>query len=203
MKAIMPALVLCATTVLAATAARAEVISLRDITTPIVPTSNPVGDREFGGNGPRMTVGVDLSIERGGRAIFANVTFTAVELGGDGSRTEIGPVPIMVWRWEDEPCPQLVQTINTQSFALLSHDSSPGCGFGCATIARPGTTEEDGGLIVTLPPQNPGPVSSITLLGDTSGDDISTDNNPHGDTSIRAIRFNPIDVTFAPSLACG
>ena len=47
------------------------------------------------------------------------------------------------------------------------------------------------------------PPPPITLLGDTAGDDIPTDANPSGDTSIRAIRFNRIDVTFGPGLACG
>lgn len=206
MRTVFPALALGAATILAAiaaTTAHAEPIALRDIVTPIVPTAVLAGDREFGGNGPRITVGLELTIERGGRAIFATVIMSAVELGGDGSRTEIAPAPILVWRWEDEACPRLVERINTQSFALLSHDSAPGCGFGCGTITGPGTTAEDGGFVVTVVPQNPGPVANMTLLGDTNGDDISTDSNPHGDTSLRAVRFNPIDVTFAPSIACG
>ena len=199
MKVTLAALALGFVTVLAASGAQAEMITLRDITTPIVPTSNPTGDRDFGGNGPRLTVGVELSIERGGRAIFAHVSFSARELGGDGSFTQIGPVPVLVWRWEDETCLRLAETINTQTFSVLSYDGGPGCGFGCARIGA----QEDGGGIVTVVPQAPGPVLEVTLLGDTSGDDISTDDNPHGDTSIRAIRFRPIDVTFAPSLTCG
>lgn len=207
MKATLPTLALGAAATFAAcgfaaSGAQAETIVLRDITTPIVPTAVLAGDREFGGNGPRITVGVELTIERGGRAIFANVHFAAVELGGDGSRTEIGPVPILVWRWEDEACPRLVERINSQRFALLTHDSAPGCGFGCATISAPGLVQEDGGVIVTVVPQNPGPVADMTLLGDTAGDDISADNDPYGDTSLRAVRFNPIDVTFASSIAC-
>ena len=199
MKSKFAALAFGIVTVFGASVAQADMISLRDITTPIVPTSNPIGNRDFSGNGPRMTVGVELSIERGGRAIFAHVSFSARELGGDGSFTQIGPVPVLVWRWEDESCLRLVETINSQTFSVLSHDSSAGCGFGCARIGA----QEDGGGIVTVVPQDPGPVANVTLLGDTNGDDISTDNDPSGDTSIRAIRFNPIDVTFAPSLACG
>jgi len=186
-----------------ASGAQAETIVLRDILTPIVPTVVLAGDREFGGNGPRITVGVELTVERGGRAIFATVSFSATELGGDGSRTAITPAPILVWRWEDEDCMRPVERINTQSFALLSHDSAPGCGFGCGTVTGPGTTSEDGGFVVTVVPQNPGPVANMTLLGDTAGDDISTDSNPSGDTSLRAVRFTPIDVTFADWPACG
>lgn len=203
MKSTVSAMALGLTAMLAAPVAQAELITLRDITTPIVPTEVLAGDREFGGNGPRMTVGLELTIERGGRAIFADVIFTAQELGGDGSRTEIQPAPILVWRWEDESCLRLVESINSPTVALLSHDSVAGCGFGCGIIAGPGETIEDSGLVDTVVPQTPGPVSTVTLLGDTSGDDISSDADPSGDTSIRAIRFNQIDVTFGPGLGCG
>lgn len=202
MKRTLTALLCGAATMPASAGAHAELITLRDITQAIVPTSNPIGDREFGGNGPRMTIGLELTIERGGRAIFAYVTFTARELGGDGSYTEIGPVPFQVWRWEDEPCLRRVVAINSQQFSLTSHDSRPGCGFGCAQIASPGQSIEDGGVVMNVTPDNPGPVSTIRLLGDTSGDDISTDSNPSGDTSIRAILFNQIDVTFEESALC-
>ncbi len=198
MRATLAALALGAVA-LSASGVQADMITLRDITTPIVPTSNPTGDRDFDGNGPRMTVGVELSIERGGRAIFAHVSFSARELGGDGSFTQVGPVPVLVWRWEDDSCLRLVEAINSQTFSVLSHDSGPGCGFGCARIGA----QEDGGALVTIVPQDPGPVVDVTLLGDTNGDDISTDDNAHGDTSIRAIRFRQIDVTFGPSLTCG
>ncbi|MEZ5667378.1 MAG: hypothetical protein R3F55_08085 [Alphaproteobacteria bacterium] len=204
MSRLLTSLALGAAALAASAAAHAETIVLRDITTPIVPTQVLAGDREFGGNGPRMTVGVELSIGRGGRAIFANVHFTATEMGGDGSRTAIDPAPILVWRFEDDSCRRTVVAIESQSFSLLSHDSAPGCGpFGCGLIAGPGQSIEDGGLVLPVVPQNPGPVATVTLLGDTTGDDISTDSNPSGDTSIRAIRFNPIDVSFAPGLGCG
>ena len=199
MKATLAAFALGAVTTFAASGVQADTITLRHITTPIVPTSNPTGDRDFGGNGPRMTVGVELSIERGSRADFAHVPFSARELGGDGSFTQIGPVPVLVWRWEDESCLRLVEAINSQTFTVLSHDSGSGCGFGCARIGA----QADGGALVTVVPRDPGPIVDVTLHGDTSGDDISTDDDPHGDTSIRAIRFRPIDVTFAPSLTCG
>jgi hypothetical protein len=58
-------------------------------------------------------------------------------------------------------------------------------------------------LIVNVPGRAGGLIRDIRLLGDTAGDDISTDNNPHGDTSIRRIRYNTIDVTFTDRLVRG
>lgn len=176
--------------------ARAELISLTDINQPIVPTILYAGDREFGGNGPLMVVGVELAIGRGGRAIFANVSFSARETGGDGSHTAIGPVSFLVWKWKPSDGANFVHRINSPTRSILRHVSAPGCTFGCGFIGE----AEDGGLIVTVPVTTGGPVRDIRLLGDTAGDDISTDTNPHGDTSIRRIRFNRIDVTFGPTL---
>jgi hypothetical protein len=177
--------------------ASAQVIALPDITTPIVPTSNPVGDREFGGNGPQITVGVELRVERGGRAIFAYVTMSAVETGGDGSRTDIGPVPFEVWRWDHLQCRELVDRIVTPAQSVLRYTSGPGCTFNCGTLGP----SEDGGTLVTVPVDH-GPVRAITLLGDTAGDDISTDQNPYGDTSIRRISFRPIEVAMQQPSLC-
>lgn len=173
-----------------------DILTLRDITTAIVPTRVLEGDREFDGNGPILDTRVELTIERSGRAIFANVTFSAREDGGDGSLTEIGPVRFEVWRWNPSDS-HFVLSINSPTVSTISHHSAPGCGLlGCGVLGP----SEDGGLIVTVAPDTPGPVRDITLLGDTTGDDISTDDNPEGDTSIRGIRFNPIEVTMVSTM---
>ena len=173
-------------------------ITLNDITEAIVPTLNLSGDRDFDGNGPIMDIDVELTIERGGRAIFAHINFSAHEDGGDNSRTEIGPVNFLVWRWRPSDGLHFVHAINSPTRSSIRHRSAPGCGVPCATVGRVESEfeVEDGGLITTVVSETPGPVRDITLLGDTTGDDISTDDDPHGDTSIRRIRFNQIDVTM-------
>ena len=50
--------------------------------------------------------------------------------------------------------------------------------------------------MMTVDADSTGPVQMVRLIGDTMGDDISDDSNPHGDTSIRAIVFNPLAVEF-------
>ncbi|MBF9036062.1 hypothetical protein HKCCE2091_17585 [Rhodobacterales bacterium HKCCE2091] len=160
-------------------------IDLAAITDDIVPTRVLAGDREFGGNGPHMVVDGRLLVTRGGTALVAEITFRAEETGGDGSFTRITR-NFEVWRSERG---ERIDYVLGGGVDRAEWVSSPGCSFGCGFVGP----HEDGALIVTR--RFDGPLfSEITYLGDTAGDDISTDDNPHGDTSIREIRFRPITV---------
>ncbi|MBF9036061.1 hypothetical protein HKCCE2091_17580 [Rhodobacterales bacterium HKCCE2091] len=162
-------------------------VNLSSITTPILPTAVLAGDREFGGNGPRMTLDTVLVPTAGGRSIVAQVTFRAEETGGDGSFTRIGPLSFEVWRATGA---ERVESIVGNPNARMVWLSTPGCVWPCSQL---GPTE-DGGSIMTIT-AGPGTyLSEVTFLGDTAGDDISDDGNPHGDTSIRAIRFHPVTI---------
>ena len=174
-------------------------VQLRDISSPIVPTSARRGaDRDFDGNGPIMTLGTRLFVGRGGRAVFAEVFFSAREDGGDGSATSIGPVTFEVWRWRPSDGPNFVARIIDDPVVTTRLPAASGCGpIGCATIGP----AEDGGLILTHRDRADTYLRDVTYLSDTMGDDISTDNNPHGDTSIRRIRFDDITVEFTNQLA--
>lgn len=167
-------------------------ITLQNIYTPLVPTASLRGDREFGGNGPIMTVSVDLKVGRGGRAVFATVNFEAREDGGDGSLTRLEPRTFEVWRWKPSDGARFVASIDRPSWSATVR-SRPTCGACAGAI--------DGAFPTVMTGRNPlYPISSVSLIGDTMGDDISTDQNPHGDTSIRAIVFNPVNVRFATRL---
>ncbi|MEO1138902.1 MAG: hypothetical protein AAFW87_05540 [Pseudomonadota bacterium] len=172
-------------------------IDLRDLTNDIVPTSaRPGADRDFDGNGPIMSLGTELTIGRGGRAVFVSVIFSAREDGGDGTATSIRTRPMEVWRWKPEDGPRFVSRIITDPIATTRLRAVPGCGpIGCGTIGP----AEDGGLILTQS-DLPGYLNAVTYLSDTLGDDISTDQNPHGDTSIRNISFDAITVEFSDRL---
>ena len=50
-----------------ASAQETGILHLTSITTPIVPTAVITGDREFGGNGPNMNIGVTLALAAVGR----------------------------------------------------------------------------------------------------------------------------------------
>ena len=174
---------------LAATPAAAERmdIELGAITSAIVPTQVLAGDREFGGNGPFMVVETRLTPANGGTRLMATVTFRAEETGGDGSFTRITTAPIEVWHSQRG---ERIDYIVGNSVARVQWTSAAGNGpFSNTGILGP---SEDGGRIVTRP--GAGFINQITYLGDTMGDDISTDQNPHGDTSIRRITFNPITI---------
>lgn len=172
-------------------------INLRDLTADIVPTSaNPRADRDFDGNGPIMVLGTELTIGRGGRAVFASVLFSAREDGGDGTATSIRTRPTEVWRWQPSDGARFVSRIVTNPVATTRLRAVPGCApIGCAIIGP----SEDGGIILTQR-DLPGYLATVTYLSDTMGDDISTDLNPHGDTSIRNISFDPITVEFSDQL---
>ncbi len=172
-------------------------ITLRDLTADIVPTSaRPGADRDFDGNGPILVLGTELTIGRGGRAVFASVIFSAREDGGDGTATSIRTAPTEVWRWQPSDGARFVSRILTNPIVTTRLRAVPGCApIGCAIIGP----SEDGGMILTQR-DLPGYLSTVTYLGDTTGDDISTDNNPHGDTSIRNISFDPLPVEFSTRL---
>jgi hypothetical protein len=173
-------------------------LTLRDITSPIVPTVARRGaDRDFDGHGPIMTLGTRLFVGRGGRAVFAEVIFSAREDGGDGTATSIGPITFEVWRWRPADGQNFVARIVGDPVVTTRLPAAPGCGpIGCATIGP----AEDGGLILTHQDRAGTYLRDVTYLSDTMGDDISTDNNPHGDTSIRRIRFDDITVEFTDRL---
>lgn len=168
-------------------------LNLSDVTRPLVPTGNPRGDREFGGNGPRITIRITLGRSRSGRAIIADVRMTAVELGGDRS-TAVGRFRRTVWRSSPRQPWRITRLFPPRSTSI-THVSRRGRD---PMRAQPGGKSlgtlrmEDGGYVVRVRPRGGSFVEYIDLLGDTSGDDISTDSNGHGDTSIKYIKFGTI-----------
>ncbi len=192
-----------------AAVAQEAVIRLDTINAPLVPTARDRGDREFGGNGPAIAITVTLTVENGGTEIFANVNMSAEETGGDRSTTS-GSMRRSVWR-AGQPDNFRVQSIVGPSGDRIAFVSASGAS-GVPFVAHGGgdanfdeavyirdVGNEDGGRIVRVGSTTPGSfIASIDVLGDTSGDDISDDANPHGDTSVRRIDFNDIRVTTSP-----
>ena len=62
-------------------------VTLRNIDEQLVPTELVRGDREFGGNGPRIKSNVTLSVTGDKRRILATVYFNARETKSDWSET--------------------------------------------------------------------------------------------------------------------
>ena len=177
-------------------------LDLKDIFQPLVPTANPRGDREFGGNGPRITIDVELKPAWGGKAIFAHVRMDATEIGGDGSTTN-GSWSYPVWRQgaSSSWCVRRVLGNSTQRIQYVSRKGDDPLAAQPGGLPRGVVKKEDGGYVVRLP-QRGGFVEYVDVMGDTSGDDISTDNNPHGDTSIRYIKLGNIQVDAVRPSQC-
>ncbi len=66
---------------------RTATVSLRNIDEQLVPHELVHGDREFGGNGPRIKASVTLSVTGDKRRILATVDFNARETKSDWSET--------------------------------------------------------------------------------------------------------------------
>jgi hypothetical protein len=164
-------------------------IELRDLKSPLVPTDNYRGDREFGGNGPDMTITTQLAVIQEGRAIAAFISFNAVETGGDRSSVR-GDWSKVIWRTRGG---ERVIRILSREREQVSGRSGAG-----RDPNRPypvgGPPVEDGGLLNPLISTSGGYLNAVYAIGDTTGDDISTDNNAHGDTSIRYIDFGRLRV---------
>lgn len=189
--------ILSISTALPASAQQTGTIALRELTADIVPTEARAGaDRDLDGDGPTMTFGTELTIGRGGRAVFASVIFIARENDGNVKATSIRTAPTKLWRWQLTNGARFVSRILTDPIVATRLSAVPHCApIGCA-VSGP---SQNGSPILTLR-NMPGYLSTVTYLGDTTGDDISTDQNPHGDTSIRNISFDPIQVEVSSQL---
>lgn len=167
-------------------------LSLDPIQQPIVPQAVLAGDREFGGNGPHIVLDVRLSLSEGGQVILAHIDLMAEETGGDRSRTEITEV-FEVWRGQNGA---VVHQILSQDWDRMEWVSGAGCSMiGCEIF---GGANEDGGVVTTLMGHRSSLFHHVTYLADTLGDDISTDRDPHGDTSIRQIVLRDVQVDWTP-----
>jgi microsomal dipeptidase-like Zn-dependent dipeptidase len=151
----------------------------------LCPAQRGAGDIEFDGHGPRVSGRVTLSISPDGRRLLTDVSLNAKETGGDGSEVR-GTWTLPV----GNPAPaglryaQIV-TPTTAVFDMVL----PGAGPNGPPASCDGRTH----IIV---PGN-GPVVAVTVVGDTGGSDISTDNDCRCDTRIARIDFKPVSITLA------
>lgn len=148
---------------------------------PVCPKLLLRGDREFGGNGPRVDAQVRLSIAADGSGVDATLDFHAVETRSNWSETR------GTWRrrvFTAAAGERVVEVLSaTQS---RTEAVSAAAGF---QVVFPGGTQ-----IVASPPVYDGDlVREFLIVGDTGGNDISTDDNCSDDTRISVV-FNPVTV---------
>lgn len=136
------------------------------------PTRLVNGDREFGGNGPEMTAEAELFL-KGGRELWLKVELWARETGGDRSETR--------GSWQEKlyqaPAGRGIERVLSDLRSETGRFVSSKGGFQILG---------GGGNAVSKPPIRGGNlVREWEVVGDTGGDDISTDRDCGDDTRIR------------------
>ena len=144
------------------------------------------GDREFSGNGPEIWASIELKIIDG-KHIDAYVMLHARETKSDWSETKGS------WVKRLYSVPNNYTTIaalESGKFSEVHFTSRPGPSVfspvGITDLGRGSRGEEPTA-------KDDGLVSRWNIVGDTSGGDISEDDNPHDDTSV-TVQLNPMKI---------
>ena len=152
---------------------------------PYCPTRLMSGDREFGGHGPEIWAWVKLTIINK-RQIRADLYLHARETTSDWSETE-GKWSKVIYT---APVGFDITELSSGKYSEVHYISKPGVNaFSPAGLVQAigGTRGSD------VPFKDDGLVTRWNIVGDTGGDDISTDNNPHDDTQV-AVQLNPVKI---------
>ncbi|MEC4005757.1 hypothetical protein OX283_013885 [Flavobacterium sp. SUN052] len=158
-------------------------VFLNDINETLCPQTLTRGDREFNGNGPRIQTAITLEI-RNTTEIWAIINFTATETVSDFSTVS--------QRFEK----RVFTTPNNRRIAQILSPITTNINFispsaGTQFIGATGTSNN---TVTNTEPMNF--IKRMAIVGDTGGDDISTDNDCTDDTRIENISFFPIKVQF-------
>ncbi len=154
-------------------------------TATLCPSKHVGGDLDFGGNGPRVTGRAELKISPDGTSIQAVISFNAKETVSDWSEVS-GTWTVTV----GEPAPAGMKYTRINSPTISTFDR---------VLSGGGRNEAfegcDGGEHIITPAS--GPIATLVVVGDTGGNDISTDDNCNCDTRIVRIEWKPLSVTLA------
>lgn len=145
------------------------------------------GDREFDGNGPQITAHIQLSVSPDRSRVEAEIRMHAVELGGDGSETDETWTETL---WEADPADEIVDLYDAEMRCDMDAESpAGGAQLFHGSSSQNHKTPMHCGLGV--------PVKKVRLVGDTGGDDISTDTDCNDDARIE-IWFDEFEVATVP-----
>jgi hypothetical protein len=152
---------------------------------PYCPTKLLGGDREFGGHGPEIWAWIRLKIVNKTQ-LFADVYMHARETVSDWSETE-GTWSKLLYT---APRGYEIAELPTANYSEVHYISKPGV----SAFSPAGLVQALGGARGTDAPfTDDGLVSRWNIVGDTGGDDISTDDNCNDDTQV-AVQLNPVHV---------
>lgn len=150
---------------------------------PYCPTKLLAGDREFGGHGPEINADITLTIENGNQ-LFATVNMHARETESDWSETE-GSWKKLIYT---APSGFNISQIQSGKHSEVHYISKPGLGIFSKGAAQELFSGAKGNDVAF---NDDGLVTRWNIVGDTMGDDISTDRNCKDDTQV-AVQLNPI-----------
>jgi hypothetical protein len=195
-------------------------VQLTPIEAPLVPYRLLGGDREFDGHGPDIRSRVQLRISGDRKALFADVYFHAKETVADWSETE-GRWSVKVWEACADQRINRIRSSTLSEVRFRSDAAGPEIVFpgedwdrviswvvSALRQSRQLNPEQErfvqafrrglasvtaGNKIYLKPPtSSSGPVELFAIVGDTGGNDISTDEDPKDDTRIQGITFKPV-----------
>ena len=153
----------------------------------LCPNRHTRGDREFNGNGPRINITTTLSIQNNQSEIWVNIDYKAEETEKDWS-TVVGNWDYKVYT---APSGKKIKDIIQDKTTLFEHMSGRS---GIQLIANLVST--DGNVVSSIEKGYWSAIREIKVVGDTGGDDISTDGDCNDDTRIEEINFRQLYVIF-------
>lgn len=154
----------------------------------LCPTNLIRGDREFGGNGPKVTGSVSLIKNR--NVYQAQIKFSAKETKHDWSH--------VTGEWTRDV---LFLPVNWKVNKIISPHQNTYFDYTVSTMPSRGHMFTDGGYRPgTLSISRTGIVKRLQFIGDTGGNDISDNNECSDDTRIIFIEIKPLelDITYSP-----
>lgn len=160
-------------------------VFLNDITQTLCPKTLTQGDREFAGHGPRIVTIVRLNPVNSGTQIEAEIEFTATETVSDFSQVKETFRKIVFTAPRGKRITQILSPAETR----VEFVSPSG---GTQFIGPNGNS---GNTVTVTQPMNF--IKRMAIVGDTGGEDISTDDDCTDDTRIENITFFPIKVQYA------
>ncbi|HMU46752.1 MAG TPA: hypothetical protein PKC72_10315 [Chitinophagaceae bacterium] len=143
------------------------------------------GDREFGGHGPEIWAWIKLRVVNKNQ-LYADVYLHARETTSDWSETEGNWSKLLY----TAPTGYEISGLPVTNYSEVHYVSKPGV----SAFSPRGLAQALGGAKGTdVPFKDNGLVSRWNILGDTGGDDISTDDNCNDDTQV-AVQLNPLTI---------
>lgn len=151
----------------------------------LCPSTRVTGDTEFAGHGPRVWGTVTVRVNSSGSQLEAEISFNAKETSGDGSEVRGSKIVPIKSAPAGMRFSRITSTTSARFDQVLSgggrNEVFEGCDGGEHSIRLTGNL-----------------INQMIVVGDTGGEDISTDADCNCDTRIVRIDLNPVTAELVP-----